>query len=106
MATITPQSVSSAGTAVTMTAATAGGDTIANASGARFIVTNGSASAITVTFNGVVACSQGYTHNVTVSVAAGATEQVLVPTQCVNASNGNASVSYSAATSVTVGATV
>lgn len=106
MATITPVSVAAGGSAVTMTAASAGGDTIANASAARFIVNNGGASSITVTFAGAVPCSQGQTHTQLeqVTVAAGATEHIPVPSAAVNPNTGNAGVTYSAVTSVTVAA--
>ena len=106
MATIAPQTVAASGTAVTTVAATGTGDTISNASGAEFVVTNGSGASITVTFAGAVPCSQGVTHAQLeqVTVAAGATEYIPVPSAAVNPSSGNASVTYSAVTSVTVAA--
>lgn len=104
MATITPQTISAGGTALTLAAATAGGDSVANAKGATLVVKNGDAASKTVTFTGVVPCSQGSTHNVAVTVAAGAEEHIPVPSQSVDPSTGNAAVTYSAVTSVTVGA--
>jgi hypothetical protein len=106
MATITPVAVTNAGVAVTSAAASAGGDTVATSGKAtRLTITNSSGSAVTVTFTGVVPCSQGSTHNATATVAAGATEYVQIPAQCIDPTTGNVAVAYSSATSVTVAAT-
>ena len=104
MATITPQTVSATGTNVTLVAATAAGDTVAKARSARLIVKNGDTVTHTVTFAGSIACSQGSTHPVSVSVPAGGIAHIPVPPQAVNATTGNAAVTYDAVTSVTVGA--
>lgn len=104
MATITPQAVAASGTALTLAAASGGGDTIANARGATLVVKNGDASSHSVTFTGVVTCGQGGLHNTTVAVAAGTTEHIPVPSQAVDPATGNAAITWTAVTSVTVGA--
>ena len=106
MATITPSSTS--GSAVTFAAASAGGDTVAfgNASRPVILVQNGSAGSITVTLTAVNPCSQNFLHNQVVTCPVGTTE--IVPSAAVistsPATYGNVAASYSAATSVTVGA--
>lgn len=105
MATITPQSAA-ANAAVTYAAATTGGgDSIAMGTNTRvaFLVRNASGSSITVTFTGAVTCSQGSTHNVPVTCAVGDTA-ILVPAQAISPTTGNATVTYSAVTSITVAA--
>lgn len=107
MATITPQTVSSSGTVLTLAAASGGGDTIANALGATFIVRNGDASSHSFTLVQQNACDMGSntpTHDLTVAVAAGAQEAIVIGGKYVD-SSGNAHVTYTAVTSVTVGAT-
>lgn len=108
MATITPVSSAGGATAVlTFASASGGGDTIAAASGKQVVllVNNADASSKTVTLAGVVPCSQGSTHNVATSVAAGKTAEIPVPPQCIDPTTGNVAVTYSAVTSVTVAAT-
>lgn len=108
MATITPVSVAIGGTAVPPAAASGGGDSIHAATPTtRLIVTNGGGSPITVTMAGVVVCPHvgGTVHNVATTVAAGATEQIPVPPQCIDPATGFVAVTYSAVTSVTVSAT-
>jgi len=104
MATITPVQASTAGAGVTYVAASGGGDTVATGgySNVKFMVRNASAASITVTFTGVVQCSQGGTHNVVVTCPVGDTE-ITIPGQAVG-TNGNAAVAYSSAASVTVAA--
>lgn len=104
MATITPQAVTASGTALTLAAATSGGDSVHNARGATLVVSNGDASSHSVTFTGVVECTQGGLHDVTVAVAAGATEHIPVPSQAIDPATGNAAITWTAVTSVTVGA--
>lgn len=106
MATITPVAVNTAGASLTLAAASGGGDTIATALAPRvvFVVRNAGGSSITVTLAGVVACSQGSTHNVVVTCPNGQDTDIVVPGQCVNPATGNVGVTYSAVTSVTVGA--
>lgn len=107
MATIAPVNITTAGQAITFVAASAGGDTIAGAGNTtiQFQVKNGGGASITVTFTGVVPCSQGSLHNAVATVAAGATEYIDVPSQAVDPTTGNAAVTYSSVTSVTVAAT-
>jgi len=102
MAVITAQAATG-NTALTYTAAAAGGDTIAGGSAQRttLLVRNGGAS-ITVTLVAVNACSQGFLHNVLITVPAGDTE-VALPASCASAAGGYA-VTYSAVASVTIAA--
>lgn len=104
MATVTPQSAA-ANAAVTYAAATSGGgDTIALGTNSRvaFLVRNAAGSSITATFTAVNVCSQGSLHNVAVTCAVGDTA-ILVPANCIT-SAGNAVVTYSSVTSITVAA--
>jgi hypothetical protein len=102
MATITPQPAG----ALTYTAASGGGDTLALGTKTTrpvFLVRNGG-STITVTLLGVNPCSQGVLHNQVVSVPAGDQEIVPLP-QTIDqtpATAGNVGVTYSSVTSVTV----
>lgn len=102
MAVVNPVAASG-NTAVTYTAASGGGDTVAVGSSQRctFIVRNASGSSITVTLVAVNACSQGFLHNTVVTCAVGDTE-IAIPTSAISA--GSASVTYSLATSITVAA--
>lgn len=102
MATITAQA-STANTALTYTAANAGGDSIAGASAQRttLFVRNGG-STITLTITAVNACNQGFLHNVVVSCLAGDTE-VALPSNC-ETTAGAYGLTYSAVTSVTIAA--
>ena len=105
MATITPQTISAPGTAITLAAANAG-DVVANALGAKLIVRNAGGSSMTVTLTQQLACSLGSntpTHDLVVTVAAGAEEAIPINQSWVD-SSGNAHLSYSTTTSVTVGA--
>jgi len=106
MATITPQTVTRAGTTETMQPATAS-DTITPATPAtRYRVTT-TGTATTITFVAVQPCSQGLTHNVTWGPLTGtATNETLVPPQCIDPATGNATVQHSATTGVTVGAVI
>jgi hypothetical protein len=106
MATITPSNTS--GAAVTFAAASAGGDTVAFGSASRpiVLVNNTSGSTVTVTLTAVNACSQNFLHNQSATCPTGITE--IVPNAAVidgtAANRGNVLVTYSSATSVTVGA--
>ena len=105
MAQLVVEAVSLAGTTPNMVAASAGGDSFSNDGNTMFKVTNGSASAVTVTIDSPLPCNFGYNHNVIVNVAAGATVDLgpFAPTRF-NDSVGNVDVTYSAVTSVTVAA--
>lgn len=108
MATFTPQNLGANG-AITYTVANAGGDTVAFGSLTNkplIIVRNGGASPITVTLAGKVACSLGQLHTLAVTCAVGDTE-IVPPSYCIDvasATKGNVDLTYSAVTSVTVGA--
>ena len=102
MANIQAQATS-ANTALTYAAASAGGDVVVlgSAQRATLLVRNAGTASITVTFAAVTACSQGFLHNTVVTCAVGDTE-ASVPQVAITA--GTASITYSAATSVTVAA--
>ena len=102
MATITAQAAST-NAALTYTAAAGGGDTIAGGSAQRttLLVRNGGSS-ITLTIAAVNACSQGFLHNVIVTVPTGDTE-VALPANCETAA-GAYGITYSAVVTVTVAA--
>lgn len=93
------------GGSVTMQAASTGGDTLSNDGRTLLVIGNGGTSAITVTVQATEPCNQGYTHDAVANVAAGATVDIgpLSPVRF-NDRSGNAAVTYSSATSVTVGA--
>jgi hypothetical protein len=106
MATITPATTS--GSAITYTAASAGGDTVAFGSATRpiIVVRNASASPITVTLAGVIACSQNFLHNQVVTCPVGDTDidpQNNVISQA-PATYGQVTLTYSATASISVGA--
>lgn len=104
MATLALQQVTPGGLGVTYTAAGASGDLVPCGEHNVLHVKNGSGSAVTVTVDSVTPCSQGFDHNLVVSVAAGA-EQVIGPLGGRFAASGNvAAVTYSSNTSVTVAA--
>jgi hypothetical protein len=90
-------------TALTYTAATAGGDTISGGSAQRttLLVRNGGAT-ITLTIVAVNACSQGFLHNVIVTCAGGDTD-IALPANAETAA-GNYALTYSSVTTVTVAA--
>ncbi|HZC51764.1 MAG TPA: hypothetical protein VE441_04605, partial [Mycobacterium sp.] len=104
MANLTPVAITSDGSqALTLAAATGGGDTVINVTSARqvfLLVNNGGGSPITVTLTSVVACNQGVTHNPTFSVTNGTQKPIPIPGQCINTS-GQVAIAYSAVTSVT-----
>jgi hypothetical protein len=106
MATITPTTTS--GSAITYAAASAGGDTVAFGAATRpiIVIRNASASPITVTLAGVIACSQGFVHNQVVTCPVGDTDidpqaNVISLTP---ATYGQVNLTYSATASITVGA--
>jgi hypothetical protein len=109
MALLTLQSMTSAGLAPTMVAATGGGDTVALASATddrSFLqVTNGGGSPITVTLADPGVTPAGNAGTATAqSVAAGATKLFPLNPNLVNTSTGFISISYSGVTTVTVAA--
>lgn len=107
MATINPQTVS--GGAVTFTAASGGGDVVACGTATRpiILINNASGSSVSVTMAGKVPCSQGSLHSVVVPCPAGAITEIDPPANVIDAATatyGQVSLTYSATTSVTVGA--
>lgn len=109
MAALSISTMTSAGLTPATVAASAGGDTIAPPNGSDdrtfLFVNNGSASAITVTVADPGKTPAGNSGTATgVSVAAGAISLIPIPTGAINASTGQASITYSAVTTVTVAA--
>ena len=112
MATLTVQSISEAGAALTYTAAASGGDVFPNADDRTFLhVKNGDAASktVTITAQTTSATVAGFgvvtKANRTVTVPAG--EDRLIgpfPTKAFNNSSSQVEVGYSATTSVTVAA--
>lgn len=90
------------GSPLTMAAATGAGDSFTNDGNTLLVVNNGSAGAITVTVDAVSACSFGFDHDASVSVAAGATEYIGPFPK--NRFGSTVGVTYSSVTSVTVAA--
>lgn len=105
MAELIVQSISQSGINPTFVAASAGGDTFKNNGKTSLHVKNGSASAITVTVDSIEQCSQGFNHDLTVSIPA--SEERIIGTfdmRRFNGANSQVSVSYSASATVTVAA--
>lgn len=104
MATMTPQKITQTGLAVTLQAAAAGGDKFPAAGNRAVRVTNGGASPTVVTINSIRPCDQGFDHDITVNVPAGATRDIGPFDYGRFAdSSGLVSITYSTITSVTVG---
>jgi len=105
MALLAVQADVPAGNVPAYTAATNGGDTMPAGDHNVLQVKNGSGGAITVTIAGNVPCNQGFTHNVAVSVAAGASEEIgPLPASRFGDVNGLVTITYSAVASLTVAA--
>lgn len=108
-ANLTTQTITSDFT-VSLAAAAVSGDAYINDGQTFFVVTNGGASPITVTVEvqrtsiAVPGLGTVTFADIPVTVAAGATKWIAVPKGPYNDSNGRAQVTYSAVTSVTVGA--
>lgn len=77
-------------------------NTFAN-SGKEFLqITNGGATGLTVTVVSPVKCNHGFTHDITVTISAGATKMIgEFPTARFNNSSGVVTFNCSATTSVT-----
>jgi len=111
MATLSVTNLSSSGVALTLASAAGGGDVFPNDGKTFFAITNASGGSINVTFTAQTTSAekQGmeditYTDKV-VAVANGATKLIgPFATGTYNNSSGQVAVSYSSATSVTVGA--
>ena len=106
MAILTAQRVTLTPAAPTFVAADAAGDRVKN-NGSLFLeFKNTSASPVTITINSVTLCNQGFDHDVTVTVPATTGDRVVgpFPQTRFNDGDGFLTWTYSAVTSVTVGA--
>jgi hypothetical protein len=104
MATLSVTQITTAGvTEPALVPASAGGDQFSDNGRTFMRVTNGGASPITVTVTAQRTCDQGQSHNITNTVAAGATEVMGPFTDRSRDAAGFVQVTYSAVTSVTVG---
>jgi hypothetical protein len=107
MATLAVQTPAAGGSALTLAAATAGagGDEFLNTGKEMPVVDNASGGAITVTFVARTACDHGVLHDLTWSVADGAREfhPPLDARRFNDPDTGRVKMTYSSATSVTVG---
>lgn len=82
-------------------AAVTAADTFHNTGRAMLAVKNEGATSVTVTISSQVTCNQGFTHDLTVTVAAGATELIgPFATARFNDASDLVHVAYSAITSV------
>lgn len=105
MATLTVNALSpSGGAEAALVAAAVGGDQFANNGKTYLKVTNGGGAPITVTIAAQQSCDQGSLHNITNSVTNGTTELMGPFSSRYTDGNGFCQVTYSAVTSVTVGA--
>lgn len=102
---LTVQDISRAGVVITPVAANADGNFFSNTGNISLRVVNGGASPITVTIPAQANCDQGTKHDITVTVANGATKEI-GPFQMrhYNDASGYVQVTYSAVDSVTVAA--
>lgn len=104
MAQLALQTPVQTGLAPSLVAAAAGGDAAQAGDTTFLIVKNASGGAITVTINSQVLCNQGTDHDLVVSVPATTGERwigPLPPSRFADAS-GNAVITYSGVTSLTV----
>jgi hypothetical protein len=108
MATLTVSKLARAGVEPTFTAATpTSGDTFLNNGQTFLIVRNAGTPACTVTINSQKNCDQGFDHDQTVSVPGSGGERWIGPLETDrfnDASTGEATVTYSVTTDVTVAA--
>lgn len=108
MATLTPTAIAITGTTQTLAAAAVGGDKFANDGLVMLVVTNGSGGSINVTIAAQYlneTAPPGYVKtSPAIAVAAGATKMIgPFVKKAFNDADGNVNVSYSSATTVTVG---
>jgi hypothetical protein len=105
MATLTVVDVVKAGVVPTFVAADVAGDEFVNDGQTMLVVKNDGSGSITVTIASQVQCNQGFTHNTTVTIAAGA-EKWIGPLEVTryNDENSKVQITYSGVTDVTVGA--
>ena len=102
---LTVQEITRAGVAITAAAANVDGNFFTNSGNIALRVINGGASPITVTVPAQANCDQGTKHDITVTVANGATKEI-GPFQMrhYNDASGYVQVTYSAVADVTVAA--
>jgi hypothetical protein len=105
VAVLTVQQITGSGLAPAFSAASGGGDEVPCGETTFLVVKNGGGSPITVTVDSAKPCNYGADHDLSVAVPAGAERWIgpLPGPRFANAS-GRAQVTYSAVTSVTVGA--
>lgn len=104
MATLTVQTVSTAGLADSLAAAAGGGDQFANTGREFFEVLNGGGGSVNVTFETPATVDGEPIADRVVAVAAGVRKKIgPFPTSTYNDANGRVQVTYSGVTTVTVG---
>lgn len=106
MAVLTVQNtVGTTGVAATFAAAASAGDKFANDGKTQFVVKSGTSVARTVTISSKKTCNQGSTHDLSVSVVAGA-QEVIGPFDRSRFNNGagQVEVTYSSPAGLTVAA--
>jgi hypothetical protein len=106
MATLTAAQVTVAGTTETLVAAGGAGDKVAPSAVLWLEVVNGSGGSINVTLDNVTLSNHGVDDDVVVAVPAGARKKINLgdATRFANPTDGLIAWTYSAVTSVTVGA--
>lgn len=106
MAALTLQNITRAGTTLTFGAAAGGGDTMPVGDRNFLYVKNGGGSPITVTVAAVTQCNQGSTHSISAVSVPNGSEKCWAPVNAIFAdgTDGQAHITYSAVTSVTVAA--
>jgi len=105
MATLTVQDVTQSGVVPAFVAAAGGGDEFANDGQTMLVVKNDGSGSVTVTVSSQKLCDEGFTHDLSVTVAAGAEKWIgPLPVTRFNDANSKVQVAYSDATDVTVGA--
>ncbi len=103
MALLAPLTATVAGTPVAYAVAAAGGDTVAVGARSRLLVRNGSAASVTVTIAAAGALVDEVAYGpIVVAVPAGADRLIAIPPRLADPATGLATVTYSAAASVTI----
>lgn len=105
MATLTVQEITLSSLTPSYASADAGGDEFSNTGRTFLHIINDGASSITATIDSRTNCSQGFDHNIEVTVGA-SSEKMVGPFKPgrFNDDNGITDITYSAVTSVTVAA--
>lgn len=106
MAILTSQRITLTPAAPTFVAADVAGDRVKNNGSLYLEFKNTNASPVTITINSVTLCNQGFDHDVVVTVPAATGDRVVgpFPQTRFNDGDGYLNWSYSAVTSVIVGA--